>query len=73
MYRESSRIAATAIAVAVWTINTTASAVAIVLLVAVLRSAGAEWVPGIGFWQAVLIRLAVKAVSGDFFKVTLRD
>ena len=51
MYRESSRIAATAIAVAVWTINTTASAVAIVLLVAVLRSAGAEWVPGIGFWQ----------------------
>ena len=53
MYRESSRIAATAIAVAVWTINTTASAVAIVLLVAVLRSAGAEWVPGIGFWQGL--------------------
>ena len=73
MYRESSRIAATAIAVAVWVTNMAASAVAIVLLVAVLRSAGAEWVPEIGFWQAVLIRLTVKAVSGDFFKVTLRD
>ena len=73
MYRESSRIAATAIAVAVWTINTTASAVAIVLLIAVLRSAGAEWVPGIGFWQAVVLRMLFKALSGDMLKVSPRD
>ena len=72
MYRESSRMA-TAIAVGVWVINMTASAVAIVLLAAVLRGAGASWMPELSFWQAVVIRLAAKVVSGDLFKVTLRD
>ena len=72
MYRESSRMA-TAIAVGVWVINMTASAVAIVLLAAVLRGAGASWMPGISFWQAVVLRMLFKALSGDMLKVSPRD
>ena len=71
MYRESSRMA-TAIAVGVWVINMTASAVAIVLLAAVLLGAGASWMPGISFWQAVVLRMLFKALSGDMLKVSPR-
>ena len=72
MYRESSRMA-TAIAVGVWVINMTASAVAIVLLAALLRGAGTTWMPEISFWQAVLLRVAFRLLSSDTIKVTLRD
>ena len=73
MYREHSGTMATAIAIAIWLVNLAIAAIAIVLLAAIARSAGATWMPEISFWQAVVLRLLLKALSSDTFKVTLRD
>lgn len=73
MYRGYSRTMATAIAIAIWLVNTAVAAVAIVFLAAILRGAGATWMPELSFWQAVVLRLLLKALSSDIFKVTLRD
>ena len=72
MYRESS-MTTTAIMVVVWAANLAIAAVAIVLLAAIARGAGATWMPGISFWQAVVLRMLFKALSGDMLKVSPRD
>ena len=72
MYRKSS---ATDIAIvsAVWSFNVIASAIAIVLLTAILRGAGAAWMSELSFWQAIILRLLFKSLSSDMFKVSLRN
>ena len=72
MYRESS-MTTTAIMVVVWAANLAIAAVAIVFLAAILRGAGATWMPEISFWQAVLLRLIFKSLFWDALKVTPRD
>ena len=72
MYRKSSA-ADIAIVSAVWLVNTAIAAIAIVFLAALLRGAGATWMPEISFWQAVLLRVAFRFLSSDTFKVKLRD
>lgn len=73
MYREYSRTMATAIAIVVWLVNLAIAAVAIVFLAALLRGAGATWMPELSFWQAALLRVAFRLLSSDTIKVTLRD
>ena len=72
MYRESRALAIT-ITIAIWLINTAVAAVAIVMLSAIMRGAGAMWMPQIGFWQAIVLRLLFKILSSDTIKVTPRD
>lgn len=72
MYRKSSA-ADIAIVSAVWLVNTAVAAVAIVMLSAILRGAGATWMPEISFWQAILLRLIFKSLIWDALKVTPRD
>ena len=63
----------TVIAVGVWVTNMAASAVAVVLIAAIARSAGATWMPELSFWQAIILRLLFKSLSSDMFKVSLRN
>ena len=72
MYRGYSRTMATAIAIAIWLVNTAVAAVAIVMLSAIMRGAGATWMPELSFWQAVVLRMLFKALSGDMLKVSPR-
>ncbi|MFC2574737.1 MAG: hypothetical protein ACFNUS_01210 [Candidatus Saccharimonas sp.] len=64
---------ATAIAIAIWLVNTAVAAVAIVMLSAIMRGAGATWMPEISFWQAIMLRLIFKSLLWDALKVTPRD
>lgn len=73
MYRGYSRTMATAIAIAIWLVNTAVAAVAIVMLSAIMRGAGATWMPEISFWQAIMLRLIFKSLLWDALKVTPRD
>ena len=72
MYRESS-MTTTAIMVVVWAANLAIAAVAIVMLSAIMRRAGATWMPELSFWQAILLRLIFKSLLWDALKVTPRD
>ena len=72
MYRERS-MTTTIIMVVVWMVNIAVSAIAMVLLAALLRGTGATWMPELSFWQAVLIRLIFKSLLWDALKVTPRD
>ena len=72
MYRKSSRIV-TAIAIVIWLVNLAIAAVAIVFLAALLRGAGATWMPELSFWQAILLRVAFRLLYSDTIKVTPRD
>ena len=72
MYRESS-MTTTAIMVVVWATNLAIAAVAIVMLSAIMRGAGATWMPELSFWQAILLRLIFKSLLWDALKVTPRD
>jgi len=58
--------------VVVWMVNIAVSAIAMVLLAALLRGTGAAWMPEITFWQAVVLRMLFKALSGDMLKVSPR-
>ncbi len=72
MYRKSSRMV-TAIAIVIWLVNLAIAAVAIVFLAALLRGAGATWMPELSFWQAILLRVAFRLLYSDTIKVTPRD
>ena len=52
MYRESS-MTTTAIMVVVWAANLAIAAVAIVMLSAIMRGAGATWMPELSFWYSL--------------------
>jgi len=63
----------TAIAIVIWLVNLAIAAVAIVFLAALLRGAGATWMPELSFWQAILLRVAFRLLYSDTIKVTPRD